>query len=326
MDLLNELAELALASRLRRLSDRLMKDVADVYQTVGVDFYPRWFTVFQALERYGPLGVTEVADLLGVSHTQINQVATAMKASGLVTRAKDPADERRSLIQLTKKGRQTGGRLDHVWQGLRTSTADLETEAGSDLLDTISKIERCLAQKSMGNRLRAELGMGEVNPVQIVDYRPAYKKHFAMLNKEWLETLFHVETHDQRFLDDPNGTIIRRGGVILFAKFEEQIVGTCALLKRSDNAMELSKMAVTKAFRGRGIGRQLAEEALNRARNLGATRIVLSTSLSLKAAGSLYKSLGFQVIDYGPAQETPLERPSVSMSLELPPADNRRNQ
>ncbi len=38
MDLINELEELALASRLRRLSDRLMRDVSGIYDDLEVDF------------------------------------------------------------------------------------------------------------------------------------------------------------------------------------------------------------------------------------------------------------------------------------------------
>jgi hypothetical protein len=51
MDIIKDLAELALASRLKRLSDRLMKDVSQVYKDCKIDFEPRWFAVLYALNK-----------------------------------------------------------------------------------------------------------------------------------------------------------------------------------------------------------------------------------------------------------------------------------
>ena len=44
-DIIAELGELAFASRLKRLSDRLMRDVSRIYQQMDVDFEARWFSV-----------------------------------------------------------------------------------------------------------------------------------------------------------------------------------------------------------------------------------------------------------------------------------------
>ena len=43
MDLIAQLGELALASRLHRLADGLQRDVTDLYAELGLDFQARWF-------------------------------------------------------------------------------------------------------------------------------------------------------------------------------------------------------------------------------------------------------------------------------------------
>ncbi|MGC5311366.1 GNAT family N-acetyltransferase [Micromonospora zamorensis] len=52
-------------------------------------------------------------------------------------------------------------------------------------------------------------------------------------------------------------------------------------------------MAVTPATRGKGIGRQLIEAAIDRARTLGATTLFLGSSTKLPNAVHLYESAGF---------------------------------
>lgn len=319
MDLINSLDELALASRLKRLSDRLMKDMAMIYREANVDFQPRWFTTFMALDRMDSLTITEIAEQLGVSHTAVNNIVTEMTKHGLVIKKNDIRDERRHRVSLTYAGRCTRINLIGLWEGVQKANADLLDEAQVDLLGNLRNIEMALDKRDMGNRLRQSIGLPERETFEIVDYRPAYKKHFASLNNQWLEEKFTIEESDRQLLDDPNGTILRRGGSILFAKYNDEIVGTCALLARPDGNVELTKMAVTPASRGRGVGRLLANKAIERARKKGANSLLLATSIKLKAALALYQSLGFEQIDAGPAEEGNLTRPSISMALKLTP-------
>jgi ribosomal protein S18 acetylase RimI-like enzyme len=78
-------------------------------------------------------------------------------------------------------------------------------------------------------------------------------------------------------------------------------------------------MAVAPSFRGRGIGRLLTLQVIDRAKALGARKIVLATSPRLLVANVLYKSLGFKTTDEGPAEEIGFERPSISMELKIDP-------
>ncbi len=317
MDLFDELGELALASRLRRLSDRLMRDIAPIYDHLDVDFKPRWFPVFQVLGRRPALGVTETAQILGLTHPAVNQIITSMQRFALVERRRDPDDDRRILLSLTPKGRETYDTLQPVWEEIRCSSAEMLAEAGCDLLGDLDKIERTLDLRTTGDRVRNRLGLPADDALEIVDYRPAYKKHFASLNREWLEEWFRVEDHDRRILDDPNQVVMHKGGTILFALHRGEVVGTCALLKRESGTFELSKMAVTKSHRGLGIGRRLGTAVLERARTMGAERVVLATSPVLERACRLYESLGFVKVPEGPAEQDGYERCSISMQLEL---------
>lgn len=153
--------------------------------------------------------------------------------------------------------------------------------------------------------------------VEIVDFRPALKRHFKALNLEWLRAFFAVERADLAVLDHPEREIIARGGAVLFARSGGRIVGTCAVVPRSGRSFELVKMAVAPGHRGLGIGKALCRAALARARALGAVRLVARTSPKLTAANGLYRSLGF--VPAGVDESGEYRRPTIVLTRALRP-------
>ena len=132
-----------------------------------------------------------------------------------------------------------------------------------------------------------------VAAVEIIDFEPALTRDFDRLNREWLEKLFRVEEIDQEILTNPQATIVAHGGVILFARNAGNIVGTVALKHHGDGVYELTKMAVSPALRGGGIGRELLRAAIDRYRQIGGALLYLESHSSLKNAIHLYKTAGF---------------------------------
>ncbi len=319
MDLIAELGELALASRLRRLADTLQKDVTDVYAELGLDFQARWFAVLAALRGSRAMPVTTLADRLAVSHQAVSKTVTLLVARGLLTESPDPGDARRKRVALSASGRQLCRRLDRVWEEIRQANGDLLTEAGVDLLDDLTRLEAALAVDSMADRVRRRLGLPTADPVRIEGYRPAYKRHFRQLNEAWLSEHFHIEDGDRRLLADPAGRIIRRGGEVFFALVDSEVAGTCALIRHRDQTWELAKMAVAPVQRGRGLGRRLTQAAVDHARAAGADRLWLRTSLRLRPAGRLYRSLGFRRARRHPFPADTYQRETIVMVLDLNP-------
>lgn len=89
-------------------------------------------------------------------------------------------------------------------------------------------------------------------------------------------------------------------GALLLASIDGAIAGCCALrpLDNADypNAAEMKRLYVRKAFRGFGLGRQLAERALDAARQAGYASVLLDTLSDMEAARALYEELGFEEI------------------------------
>jgi GNAT superfamily N-acetyltransferase len=137
----------------------------------------------------------------------------------------------------------------------------------------------------------------EAAAMQIVNYAPLYAEAFARLNREWIEKFFVMEPIDEQMLADPEGIYLSGGGAIFILLDEQGIaVGCCAMKPEKIEgvkAYELSKMAVTESFQGRGAGKKLLEHAIQWAKEQGADKVTLVTNSRQKAAIAMYEKTGF---------------------------------
>lgn len=89
-------------------------------------------------------------------------------------------------------------------------------------------------------------------------------------------------------------------GALLLARVDGKVAGCCALrpLDSADypNACEMKRLYVRPAFRGHGLGRQLAETILDAAHLYDYDHVLLDTLDEMEAARGLYEDLGFEEI------------------------------
>ena len=317
MDLIKHLGYLAFASRLKRLSDRLQRDVSRVYKSQSLDFEARWFTVLYILKEQPSITITGAASALGLTHPAINQVAADMTKHGLISSIKDSHDERRRLLRLTKKGRQLISLLEPIWVEIRRANRELAADAGVDLLSALDHVEASLDKESMYDRVIRRINRKLLDKVDIVEYKPHLKRHFKSLNYEWLKRWFRIEKQDEKILSNPYGEIIKKGGYVLFALIDGKVIGTTALIRYNKNIFELTKMAVTEKAQGKQAGKKLALAAIDKAKKHKAGFLFLRTSPKLTKAINLYKKLGFEQVEKIDVDQPQYKRKTILMRLNL---------
>ena len=314
-DAIRQLGELALATRLRRLGERLSQDVGKIYGEQGFDFDPRWFALMRVLEENGSVTVMDAATALKISHPAVVQLADQLEAKKIVATGKDKLDGRKRNLELTGKGQKMLKDLAPVLKNIEAANRDYLRATGYDVLSILERMETALEEKSMYHRVNEQIKQQELQNVNIVPYNARYKKDFKILNYEWLNKYFEVEPIDERILSNPEKEILNGGGQIFFAKENNKVVGTCAVKKVSARSFELTKMAVSENSQGKQIGKKLALAAIAYSKEKNAKEITLETSRKLESAMALYHKLGF--IAEGKLTNSNYERCTVKMKLIL---------
>ncbi len=128
----------------------------------------------------------------------------------------------------------------------------------------------------------------------ITDYKTENAADFKAINQVWMKQFESKGGTYTSLLENPTESILDKGGKVFVASVENNIVGTCALLRKSFKQYEICLMAVKPEFQGKNIGKQLLSHAMDAARALQAKTIELITNPKLTAAVELYKTHGFR--------------------------------
>jgi GNAT superfamily N-acetyltransferase len=154
------------------------------------------------------------------------------------------------------------------------------------------------------------------NKLEFIDYDDTYKEDLKRLTLEWIETYFAIGPEDLKFVENPKSYVLDKGGYIYLAKYNNEVIGTVSLCKLLDsNSYELAKLAVTEKYRGRKLGRQITQFAIDKCKEIKARQIILYTAKRLEAAYTLYLQLGF--VEIVTEQHKYTEADVIVMELDL---------
>ena len=104
-------------------------------------------------------------------------------------------------------------------------------------------------------------------------------------------------------------------GRLLLAEYDGQLAGCVALHKWDGGICEMKRLYLRPSFRGKGLGRAIAEKIIAEARSIGYQRMRLDTIEPLmKDAVEMYRKLGFREI--APYRPNPIAG-AMYMELQL---------
>lgn len=132
--------------------------------------------------------------------------------------------------------------------------------------------------------------------------------------QRWLNVSLCFQGFDKELADLP-GAYAPPGGRLYLVEAEGGLCGCIALRPMKDEGVcEMKRLYVREEFRGRGIGKMLAQHIVTEAKNIGYRTMRLDTLQQMETARSLYRQLGFT--DIPAYYSNPLDE-VVYLELEL---------
>jgi putative acetyltransferase len=114
---------------------------------------------------------------------------------------------------------------------------------------------------------------------------------------EWLGLDLGFQNFQEE-LDSMPGKYAGPAGRLVIAKYDGDIAGCAAVRKLQDGVCEMKRLFVREKFRGKGIGKALAEIIVEDARKIGYKKMRLDTDgQKMFKAMAIYKSMGFMEIE-----------------------------
>lgn len=103
---------------------------------------------------------------------------------------------------------------------------------------------------------------------------------------------------DLLLLADPSETLIKEyltRGTTYILKEEQEVIGVYVLLPTRPQTIEIVNVAVDEEFQGKGFGKELIMDAIQRAKILGYQTIEIGTGNSGVIQLALYQKCGFRM-------------------------------
>lgn len=316
MDALQGFGELGLGSRLKRVSEYMMKETQRVYDYYQIDFDPYLFPVFKMISNKNGVTNKSIQRSLKFSQPAITQTINKLNKKGLIDFEDDDVDKRKKIILVSKKGQSLLKQLIPIWKNIDLVIKEYTLESSCSLIEHLNKLENKLNMNSFSQTVIDKINKVPDTELKFITYKPEYAKDFYVLNIEWLKTYFVVEPYDEEVLSKPQEYIINKGGHIFFAVLNNEVVGTLALMPiGNEGLVELTKMAVSPKHRGHKIGQKLMQHCIAFAKELGLPNLILYSNRKLENAIYIYRKFGF--IEQPIEPNSPYKRSNIKMKLEL---------
>ncbi len=121
------------------MMNRPQRDTA-LIQEAGISLDRALFPLLVGIERKGPIGVGELADLVGRDYTTVSRQAAKLESAGLVARHASKGDKRVREAAITAKGRAMTDALDAARE--RVASMLLANWSKKDLRDLARLMRR----------------------------------------------------------------------------------------------------------------------------------------------------------------------------------------
>ncbi len=151
-DLVHQMGYTALATRLKRISDKMTHSTRLMYKKLNIDIEPNWYLVLILVQKKPKISVMEIAMQLGFSHQSVISITNKMIKNGYLINAKDTVDKRKTIFKMTKKASEKLPEIQKIWNyGKEVIYETLHKDIS--ILTHLNILESNLEETSFGERI-----------------------------------------------------------------------------------------------------------------------------------------------------------------------------
>ncbi|MDT9001358.1 MarR family transcriptional regulator [Paucibacter sp. APW11] len=165
-DVVKDLGFLTLGTRFKRIGELLQAQTQALLAQGELHLPAAHFPLLAALDRLGPLAVSELSEAVGVSQPVVSRSLLGLQAAGLVESEGLPGDRRVRQIRLSQQGQQlVQGAKQQLWPAIEAAVAEACQALQGPLLEQLAALEAALAHKPLPQRA-AEARSRSIKPAR----------------------------------------------------------------------------------------------------------------------------------------------------------------
>ncbi|TRX56202.1 MarR family transcriptional regulator [Fulvivirga sp. M361] len=151
-DIVKQMGYVALATRLKRISDKMSHSTRLMYKELAIDIEPNWYLVLILVRDRPGISVTKIAAALGFRHQSVVIMTNKMIQAGYLHAKRDKRDKRKSLLYLTGKAIDILPGLHKIWEVGEQVILELLNQ-DITIIGILDVLEQKLDKTSFGKRI-----------------------------------------------------------------------------------------------------------------------------------------------------------------------------
>jgi len=151
-DIIHEMGYVALATRLKRISDKMTYSTRLMYKKLNIDIEPNWYLVLILVEKTPNISVMEIAKNLNFTHQSVIAITTKMVNRDYLQISKGIEDKRKTIFNLTSKSIEILPEISEIWETGKDVIYQL-LNGDTAITKYLEILESNLDEKSFGERI-----------------------------------------------------------------------------------------------------------------------------------------------------------------------------
>jgi len=151
-DLVREMGYIALATRLKRISDKMTHSTRLMYRNLNIDIEPNWYLVLVIVQQTPNISVMGIAEKLGFTHQSVITITNKMVKKDYLQVSKDEKDKRKTVFNLNQRAVEILPKIEQIWGYGKEVIYELLNEDIS-IIEHLEVLESNLEKASFGERI-----------------------------------------------------------------------------------------------------------------------------------------------------------------------------